>query len=124
MTGKLERATLKRIRQRLHNRTSSISQGLIQSIAGVVIITVLLGALPTAGVILLQLKRQVELSVENAQLTTYAFYNAERERLSTLVSTFSERPTLCKLINTPNDPELATYLEVFAKAHRLMPCSL
>jgi signal transduction histidine kinase len=58
------------------------------------------------------LKRQVELSVENAQLTTYAFYNAERERLSTLVSTFSERPTLCKLINTPNDPELATYMEV------------
>jgi two-component system phosphate regulon sensor histidine kinase PhoR len=108
---RLGRANLKRIHQSLQTRTSSISQGLILSIAGIVIITVLLGALPTAGVILLQLKRQVELSVQNAQLTTYAFYNAERERLFTLISTFAERPTLCKLVNEPNPAELSAYLE-------------
>ena len=99
------------ISQRFHPRTSSISQGLIVTIAAIVILTVLLGALPAVGAILLQLKRQVESRIQDAQQVTYTLYAAERERLSTLVSTFAERPTLCSLVKDLNTPELTTYLE-------------
>lgn len=101
----------RRIHRSLRTRPSSISKSLITTITLIVVLTVLLGALPTAAAILLQLQRQVELRVQSAQLVTYALYDAERERLSTFVSTFTERPTLCKLLQEGSTEELTSYLD-------------
>ena len=102
---------LRRIRRSLQTRTSSISKSLISTISLIVVLTVLVGALPTAAAILLQLQRQVEFRVQDAQRVTYALYDAERERLSTYVSTFIERPTLCSLLQEGNSTELDAYLK-------------
>jgi PAS domain S-box-containing protein len=77
----------------------------------IVLLTVLFGALPAAGAILYHLNRQIESRMQNAQLATQALYDAERERMSTLILTFSERPTLCSLVKEGNTQALIPYLE-------------
>lgn len=102
---------LQRLRQKFWPRPASISQRLTSGVVLIVILTVLFAALPAVGAILLQLRQQVELSVQKTQLATQAFYDAERQRLLDLTYFIAERPTLCALLLSGDQGALIPYLE-------------
>ncbi|MEW5871276.1 MAG: ATP-binding protein [Chloroflexota bacterium] len=104
-----------RLRRAFQRRPSRISQSLTASVALIVALTVLFGALPAFGAMQLQLNYQVELRIQEAQLSTQALYEAESERLAGLARLISERPTLCNLVLADDLQALQPYLDTLRK---------
>ena len=93
-------------------RQTSIYQWLTSGIVLIVLATVLFGGMPALILIWWQLERQVQMRVTAAQSSTQALYTAEQRNLLQLTQLVSERPSLCALMQNPNDPKLVEYLDV------------
>lgn len=89
---------------------------LILSMILVVILTVALGGLPAIVAIWIQLERQVQLSVQNAQVATKALYEVERTHLMDVATLVSERPTLCSLVYERDMSGLEAYLDTLRQS--------
>jgi len=97
--------------QRLNIRT--FSARLILSTVILILITTLSAGLPAYWVTRTELKRQTWLHVASARQATAALLRAEQDRLASVVTLLSERPTLQRLLRTGTAAELQEYLHVF-----------
>ncbi len=89
---------------------------LILSMILIVILTVALGGLPAIIAIWMQLEQQVQLSVNNAQISTQALYQVERDLLMDVATLVSERPTLCSLVYQQDTSRLESYLDTLRQS--------
>jgi hypothetical protein len=92
---------------------------LVLGVFTLILLTTLSAGVPAYWLTRAELERQAWSHVVGAEQATYSLLAAEQDRLDGLLTLFTERPTLRRLLREPRRAELAAYLSAFQEQSEL-----